>query len=174
MIGETGTKVLYLFASFNTIPFLAGLESGSVLLAASGESNLTVQFAFAVLSGLSTGDRTGLPVREDEGDGGMDNGRGVGGGLFKRSTSASESGKLLNDHGATAGHASLLSSLRSIDEFLVQCCLELLPERSTLLGIESDDNILTTAPDRPVGEVTFKDEFSDGLLDVGEGRPDEF
>jgi hypothetical protein len=39
--------------------------------------------------------------------------------------------------------------------------------------MESDGNILTTAPERPVGEVTFRDEFSDGLVDVGEGTPDE-
>lgn len=81
-MGEAATNDPYLFASFSTIPFLGGLESDSVLFGVSGESNLTVQFEFAVLSGLSTGERTGLAVREDDGEGGTDNTRGVGGGLF--------------------------------------------------------------------------------------------
>lgn len=54
-----------------------------MLSCASGDSNLTVQFEFAVLSGLSTGESIGLAVREDDGDGGTDKTRGVGGGLFK-------------------------------------------------------------------------------------------
>jgi hypothetical protein len=174
-MSEPATNVPYLFASFSTIPFLGGLESVSVLFVVSGDSNLTVQFVFAVLSGLSTGERIGLAVREDDGEGGTDNTRGVGGGLFKWSKSVSESGKFLNGHGVTTGQASLLSSLWSIHEFLLLCCLELFPERSSLLlGMESDNNILTTVPDNPVGEVIFNDEFKDGFVDVGEGTPDEF
>lgn len=183
-MGESGGGVVsasHLFASFNTIPFLGGLQSDSKLSSVSGDSTLTVQFALTALSGLSTGDKIGLLARDVDGEGETDEGTRGGGGeciFFMFSSSFSDNGNSLKGHGAATGHASLLSSfsLCSREELLRLTCFALFPDRSSLTCMSSCGNMLTTgnAPANPMGDVTFKDEFKDGgLLEDGEGAPDE-
>lgn len=100
----------YLFASFNTIPFLGAPPESPAEPGPWSVTSLTVHSFFSLLAseaGLAKGEHIGLPGDDAEGEAGTEEagvGRGVG--SLSEETSDSDNGNVLSGHGGTGGHSS--------------------------------------------------------------------